>query len=54
MGSVQRYVRSSSHSFGMRLFAFLAMLLPLWAPACTAFILHNGGRTFVGNNEDSW
>lgn len=38
----------------MRLFAFLAMLLPLWAPACTAFILHNGGRTFVGNNEDSW
>jgi hypothetical protein len=22
--------------------------------ACTAFILHEGGRTFVGNNEDSW
>lgn len=22
--------------------------------ACTAFILHDGGRTFVGNNEDSW
>ena len=24
------------------------------APACTAFVMHQGGRTFVGNNEDSW
>lgn len=38
----------------MRFLAFLATILPLWAFACTAFVLHEGGRTFVGNNEDSW
>lgn len=38
----------------MRILALLTSLLPLWAFACTAFILHEGGRTFVGNNEDSW
>ncbi len=30
------------------------VLLSTQAMACTAFILHDAGRTFVGNNEDSW
>lgn len=38
----------------MRILALLPLLLPVWTLACTAFILHDGGRTFVGNNEDSW
>lgn len=38
----------------MRILVFIVILLPAWATACTAFLLHEGGRTFVGNNEDSW
>ncbi|HQY01269.1 MAG TPA: hypothetical protein PLV08_15945, partial [Flavobacteriales bacterium] len=30
------------------------LLLPLPLLACTAFVMHNNGRTFIGNNEDSW
>jgi len=30
------------------------LLLPLPLLACTAFAMHNNGRTFIGNNEDSW
>ncbi len=30
------------------------LLLPLPLLACTAFVMHNDGRTFIGNNEDSW
>ena len=33
--------------------AFL-LLLPLPLVACTAFVMHKDGRTFIGNNEDSW
>jgi len=38
----------------MRTLLLPVVLLTTPAPACTAFILHQGGRTFVGNNEDSW
>ncbi|MBL8001018.1 MAG: hypothetical protein JNL05_03565 [Flavobacteriales bacterium] len=38
----------------MRWILLLAVGLPLIARPCTAFLLHEGGRTFVGNNEDSW
>lgn len=30
------------------------LLLPLPLLACTAFVMHQDGRTFIGNNEDSW
>jgi hypothetical protein len=30
------------------------LLLPLPVSACTAFVMHEDGRTFIGNNEDSW
>ncbi len=30
------------------------LLLPLPLLACTAFVMHKDGRTFIGNNEDSW
>ena len=30
------------------------LLAPLPLLACTAFVKHDGGRTFIGNNEDSW
>ncbi|MCB0793747.1 MAG: hypothetical protein KDB88_03340, partial [Flavobacteriales bacterium] len=30
------------------------LLLPQLLVACTAFVVHQDGRTFVGNNEDSW
>ncbi|MBK9629187.1 MAG: hypothetical protein IPO56_16205 [Flavobacteriales bacterium] len=29
-------------------------MLPLPLLACTAFVMHKDGRTFIGNNEDSW
>jgi hypothetical protein len=29
-------------------------VLPVPLLACTAFVMHNNGRTFIGNNEDSW
>ncbi len=38
----------------MRTLLIPVVLLTTPAQACTAFILHEGGRTFVGNNEDSW
>lgn len=38
----------------MRFLLPLLLLSPFTASACTAFLLHEGGRTFVGNNEDSW
>lgn len=38
----------------MRFLLPLLLLSSFSASACTAFILHEGGRTFVGNNEDSW
>ena len=30
------------------------LLLPFPVLACTAFVLRTDGRTFIGNNEDSW
>ena len=30
------------------------LLLPLPLMACTAYVMHKDGRTFIGNNEDSW
>lgn len=38
----------------MRTLAFLAVLLPAWSAACTAFKSTHGGRTLVGLNEDAW
>ncbi|MEZ4740299.1 MAG: hypothetical protein R2818_13305 [Flavobacteriales bacterium] len=39
----------------IRLLIVLQLLLvSAQAMACTAFVQHAGGRTFVGNNEDSW
>lgn len=38
----------------LRLLPVVFLGLALTSEACTAFILHDGGRTFVGNNEDSW
>lgn len=38
----------------MRFLLPLLLLSPFSASACTAFLLHEGGRTFVGNNDDSW
>ncbi|MBX2980596.1 MAG: hypothetical protein KF905_15015 [Flavobacteriales bacterium] len=38
----------------MRILAVLAILLPAWSAACTAFTTSHNGRTFIGCNEDSW
>lgn len=38
----------------MRILAFLAILLPAWSEACTAFTTTHNGRTYIGCNEDSW
>ena len=45
-----------SHSIVMHIRTLLAslLLLPLPLFACTAFVMHQEGRTFIGNNEDSW
>ena len=44
-----------SHSIVMHIRTLLAslLLLPLPLFACTAFVMHQEGRTFIGNNEDS-
>jgi hypothetical protein len=38
----------------MRKLVTSLLLLPMPLLACTAFVMHNNGRTFIGNNEDSW
>ena len=40
----------------LRPLVVIVLVLHLLSPtlACTAYVLHQAGRTFVGNNEDSW
>ena len=38
----------------MRTLVILTLLATAPAVACTSFITIQTGRTFVGNNEDSW
>ncbi|MBL0127676.1 MAG: hypothetical protein IPP83_09490 [Flavobacteriales bacterium] len=38
----------------IRTYLISLLLLPLPLLACTAFVMHKDGRTFIGNNEDSW
>ena len=36
------------------LIALQFLLATAHVMACTAFVMHKDGRTFIGNNEDSW
>lgn len=49
-----RYFQAAQQSHRMRTILLLLFLLPLSASSCTAFKHTRDGRTFVGNNEDSW
>lgn len=51
-----RYPCAGPHSNTMHARSLLTtlVLLPIHLLACTAYVMHADGRTFIGNNEDSW